>query len=352
MTQNPCGFPEPLLAWIERSFTCEFATLTAQGQPLTHPITPHASLDGRTVDLATGLAYPLKAERARNQRKVGILFSDPTGTGMERAPVVLVKGEATVRDADLQANTDRYVAISMAKFSTIGRLLPAFLHRTGTWYYARVWIHVTPLEILVFPEGDTSRAPEVWTAPEGTTAAPSDPRPGPAKATARPGQAFAAPSDFREGLRYSVAHLGNPVVTVVDGSGFPVPTRMRAARLDGDELVLDAPAHRVAPLAGKACVTFHVHPERFTSQENLVFIGEARAASDGVRVRVDRQIGSFSLGRSVLDTARNVFGRGKELHRRMRDEAARRGQPVPTVRLPDDVARALKARTGADRGAR
>ncbi len=333
-TKNPCGFPEPLLEWIERSFTCELATVTSAGQPLTYPITPHPSVDGRTLDLATGLAYPLKAERARNHPKVGILFSDPTGTGMRGAPVVLVKGEATVRDADLQANTDRYVAISTAKFSTISRFLPAFLHRTGTWYYARIWIHVTPLEVLVFPGGDTDRAPEVWTAPPGTHAPPSDPRP--EKRGAPSGAAFAAPPDFREGLAYAVARLGKPVLTVVDEEGFPIPTRMRDVRLEGDELVLSAPRQRFAPLRGKACVTFHVHPERFTSQENLVFVGEAREAPDGARVRVERQIGSFSLGRSVFDTARTVYGRGKELHRRMRIEAARRGQPVPTIRLPGD----------------
>lgn len=331
---NPLGFPPALLDWVERSFTCEFATVTSTGQPLTHPITPHASVDGRTIDLATGLAYPLKAERARNHPKVGILFSDPTGTGMRRAPVVFVKGEATVRDADLQANTDRYVALSMAKFSTIGRLLPTSLHRTGTWYYARIWIHVTPLEVLVFPDGDTNRSPEVWTAAPGTHAAPSDPKP--AKSRAQGGNAFEAPPDFREGLRYSLAHLGKPVLTIVDAQGFPIPTRMLDARLDGDELVLTAPRHRIAPLAGKACVTFHMHPERFTSQENLVFVGEARETPEGARVRIDRQIGSFSLGRSLFDTARNVFGRGKELHRRMRMEAERRGQPVPAIRLPRD----------------
>ena len=165
-TKNPCDFPAPLLEWIDRSFTCEFSTLTSAGQPLTHPITPHASVVGRTVDLATGLAFPPKAERARRRPQVGILFSDPTGSGMRDAPVVLVKGEATVRDADLQANTDRYVAISTAKFATISRFIPPSFQRAGAWYYARIWVHVTPREILVFPRGDTDRTPEIWRAPE------------------------------------------------------------------------------------------------------------------------------------------------------------------------------------------
>jgi hypothetical protein len=327
---NPAGFPAPLLDWVERSFTCELATVTSTGQPLTHPLTPHASVDGRTIDLATGLAYPLKAERARNHKKVGILFSDPTGSGLASAPVVLVKGEATVRDRDLQANTDRYVAISAAKFSTITRFIPERYQRAGAWYFARIWIHVTPLEVLVFPR-DGSAACSIFRAPERTHAAPSDPPP--RKGGAQKGPAFDAPPSFHEGLAYAVARLGDPVLTVVDEQGFPIPMRMQGVRLDGDALTFMRPSHRIAPFRGKACVTFHTHPERFTSQENLVFTGVASETEERVRVRIDRQIGSFSLGRSVLDTARTVLSKARDLHGRARLEADRRGQPMPRVRF-------------------
>lgn len=331
--KNPLGFPAPLLDWIARSYTCEFATVTSTGQPLTHPITPHASRDGRTIDLATGLAYPLKAERARNHRKVGILFSDATGSGLRDAPIVLVKGEATVRDADLQANTDRYVAISAAKFATLTRFIPERYQRAGAWYFARIWIHVTPIEIVVFPR--SGGEPSVWRAAEGTSAPPSDPRP--AKAPSAKGPAFEAPQNHREGLTYALARLGDPVITVVDDAGFPIPARVRGARLEGDELVFPLPRHAVAPMHGNACVTFHMHPERFTSQENLVFTGIARQAEGAARVRVDRQIGSFTLGRSTFDTARTVLSKAKDLHARMRSEAERRGQPVPRVRFTRDA---------------
>lgn len=325
--------PAPLVEWMSRSFTCEFGTVTSTGQPLTHPITPHASRDGRTIDLATGLAYPLKAERARRHRRVGILFSDPKGSGMRDAPVVLVKGEATVRDADLQANTDRYVALSATKFATISRFIPARFQRAGAWYFARIWIHVTPMEVVVFPaNGDE---PTVWRAPEGTVAPPSDPRPAKAASSEKP--AFESPADFRSGLAYSVTNLGDPVVTVLDDAGYPIPSRMIGVRLEGDELVCVAPRHSVAPLRGKVCVTFHAHPERFTSQENLVFVGEAIPTESGARVHVERQIGSFTLGRSVIDTARSVFGHAKDLHSRAKAEAARRGQPLPLIRMRGEL---------------
>src|SRR4051794_6053849 len=105
MPDNPAGWPSELWEVTKRFATCEYATLTAKNTPVTFPLTPYLGEDGRTIDVSTGLAYPAKAERVRRNPKVGILFSNPTGSGIEKAPVVLVYALATVRDSDLQANT-------------------------------------------------------------------------------------------------------------------------------------------------------------------------------------------------------------------------------------------------------
>ena len=59
------------------SLVCEYATLTRQGRPVTWPVTPY--LGGRTLDVSTGLTYPLKAERARANPRVALSYSDPAG---------------------------------------------------------------------------------------------------------------------------------------------------------------------------------------------------------------------------------------------------------------------------------
>ena len=107
LLSDPAGWPEEVRAIFERAMTCEFATVTKRGAPITYPVTPYVGEHGRTLDVSTGLAYPAKAERARRDPRVALLYSDPTGSGLADPPVVLVQGLATVRDGDLQANTDR-----------------------------------------------------------------------------------------------------------------------------------------------------------------------------------------------------------------------------------------------------
>ena len=103
------GLPAALADLAHRSLVSEYATLTREGRPVTWAVTPYLGEDGSTVDVSTGLTYPAKAERARRDPRVSLLFSSPTGTGLEHPDVVLVQGLATVRDADLQAGLDRYL---------------------------------------------------------------------------------------------------------------------------------------------------------------------------------------------------------------------------------------------------
>src|SRR5436190_24130634 len=92
---------------FDRFITTEYTTVDASGQPITWPVTPYYRLGDPQIDITTGLGYPKKAEDARNNPRVSLLFSDPTGSGIERPPAVLVQGSAAVDDADLEANRER-----------------------------------------------------------------------------------------------------------------------------------------------------------------------------------------------------------------------------------------------------
>src|ERR671919_586009 len=93
---------------FDRFVTTEFTTVDATGQPITWPLTPYYRPGDPCIDVTTGLGYPKKAKDAGANPKVALLFSDPTGCGMDHTPQVLVQGIADVDDRDLDANRERY----------------------------------------------------------------------------------------------------------------------------------------------------------------------------------------------------------------------------------------------------
>ena len=148
-------WPSELDNVFERALTCEYASLTRDLRPITWAVTPYRG--ERSLDVSTGLSYPDKAERARRNPRVALLFSDPTGSESATTPVVLVQGRASVRDADLQGNTDRYVQQSLAKSSGMNGM-PWFLIRRMSWYFSRIWIEVSPESMLWWPGGDLGKS--------------------------------------------------------------------------------------------------------------------------------------------------------------------------------------------------
>lgn len=324
------GWPDALNDVFARHITCEYASLSARGGPIALPVTPYLGRDGHTLDVSTGLTYPSKAERARRNPRVALLFSNPTGSGLHNPPAILVQGFAAVRDADLQANLDRYLRESLVKLPDAYGGLPGWLMRRMAWYFARIWIEVTPARILWWPGGRFDLPPQRWEAPADTVFPQSDPAP----AGKPPLTWKEAPADWRAGLDRALSQLGDPVLTTVDQGGFPFPLRVRARRAeDGASVAL--PTGCPAPLEGPACLTFHWHPEVFSGQQQvLAFVGELRAEPGGYRLRVERQLGETQPARSKLGALISLIGDARRLTPRLVVEARRRGQPVPSVRVP------------------
>lgn len=316
----PIEAPAELMPVFQKFLTVEYATMTAAGAPLTYPVTPYTG--EKTLDVSTGLSYPLKAERARRNPKVCLLYSYPRGSGLDNPPTVLVYGHAAVRDANLQANTDRYV-----RYVAPNMPLPPFILRTMNWYFSRIWVEITPLKALWWERGNLDSQPQRWEAPPTVQRPASDPAP----ATASPpGWKGDPPSDWRPGASYALQNLGTPVLTVVDADGYPVPFRVRKVELVDDGFRVIMPQGAPVQPQGKACLTFHAHPETFTGQENMVFAGSMN--SD--RFQVEKRLGDWSLPPKGLGVVISLFGNGFKLRPHVKAEAARRGQPVPRVNLP------------------
>lgn len=335
---NDIGLPEelvPLLVHERWTIVVEYASIKRDGTPVTAPLVAYPGEAKRTIAISTGLAYPSKAERARRNPKVCLLYSEPKTLPKENPPVILVYGHATIRDNDLQANLDRVVRETMARSESF-RNTPSFILRWMTGYLARIWIEVTPLRILWWPDADTEKVPQEWRAPEGTFAPPSDPPPEPLTISQRP---LVTPSaNWQKGIAYAFDKLGIPVLTVVDEAGYPVPFRVRSSSLKTNGAHLELPSAMPAEPKGRACLTFHavtVKDGQQVSNENMSFLGDLSKDGEGVLFSVERQLPSFSAKLDSLKGYLNYFAIIRRTAKRAKVEAARRGQPVPSLRLPE-----------------
>lgn len=331
---NNLDLPEELVPLMMESYVCEYASITSQGAPITSPLNPNPGKDGRSVDINTGLAYPWKAERARKNPQVCLLYSDPGGLRGKNSPVVLVFGHAVVRDADLQGNTDRYVGVLRSSSSLFGKL-PLFILDWMAGYIARIWISIYPLKIFWWPGRNLDQKPEVWRAPEGTILPQSDPPPKALDVTYPP--LTEPPVDLHTTLIHAAENLGQPVLTVVDKEGYPVPFRTAKCKVNSDNVQLDL--HPTMPVKsnGRACLTFHdlqIKNGEMITNENYSFCGEYSGNGYSGTFSVERQLPSASFKRGLGD----MITLGKMMMRmrsRLQREAERRGQPVPTIRLVD-----------------
>ena len=324
--------PTELRPVLERSITAQYTSLTRALAPMMVTITPFVADDRATLDVYTGLTYPTKAERARRNPKVSLLYCDPVGSGLDQPPVVLVQGLATVRDADVQANTDRYVRLAMAKTPAAFKGQPKFLLRTGAWYFAAIWVQVTPMRIWWWDSPTMRNQPDQWVAPAETVAPPSDPAP-PGR---QPGAWLEPASDWHATARDVIPRLEQRSLAWVGADGFPVSVPVTSLDHTERGFRLHVGHHLPGAPAGPACLTVHTHPKEFTSQENRTLIGEVagRGGSEEFDFIVERALAHWSVTGNKLVASVGFVRKRRKLKPRLASEAARRGQPVPTVRLP------------------
>ena len=284
--------PDRLLEVFERSVTTEYVTVDHRGQPIVWPVTPYFRREDQTIDVTTGLGYPKKADDAAANPHVALLFSDPTGSGLDDPPMVLVQGTATVDDRDLDANRDRYARESAAKLpATRRRQPPGALRPLFDWYATRIYVRVRPERVYSWPEEDPEREPELLDAHlEEVRSGHNE----------EPEEGHAPPEGGGTVWHERLEELGRDhptaALAVVGPDGFPFAVRV-AVRAERTAGLVHLQADPVgAPLEpGLACLTAHAHAPDFTWQRNFQVRGDLVRTGDGWALAPHRVVGGFEL---------------------------------------------------------
>lgn len=306
--------PKPVVDLMAAGVVSEFATISQAGVPIDTACYYFPSEGLKTFDLATGLSYPTKAERARRNPKVGLLIE-----GRADEPVISIAGMAAVRDADPQANALRYLAETSYSLPLDP---PWELARKAVYYFVRIIMEVTPARVLWWDNpAAMDGAPHVWEAPADTVYPQSDP----AAPGAHSAPAKWPPRPWRETAEHAVKRGAAGHLTLIDERGFPLPIRAREARLTDDGFDIVVPGGAPWSGNGKATLSF----------EGLeTFIGDCRAGSGGIHMTVERAMPFHPF----MNDQREMWHPTEETYNgfmnRLKYECDRRGVPVPT--LPEE----------------
>jgi hypothetical protein len=307
---------------FDRFITTEFTTVNSRGQPITWPLTPYYQPGDSCIDVTTGLGYPKKAKDARANPKVALLFSDPTGSGLESPPQVLVQGTAEVDDRDLEANRKRYKREIEEKLPA-RQMPPKVFERLLQWFLTRIYVHVRPERVYVWTGGNVRQEPQLFDTHLEEVRSGHDEEPeGPPPPTEGGPVAWAARMD-ELGARYPEA-----VVSLVAPDGFPFSVRL--------PIELDREAGRIrlggAPVGvpwqpGLACVTAHDHHPAFKWQRNFQVRGDLVEEGGAWSVIPHRLIGGFELPPVSMTTrVRLNMSKMRRFRRIAKRELAERGR--------------------------
>ena len=273
--------------------TTEFTTVDSRGRPICWPLTPYYEPGDPCIDVTTALGYPKKANDARANPKVSLLFSDPTGSGMDDAAQVLVQGTADVDARDLEANRQRYTPRGAREAPRLEGHAAAEAAPAAVQLLLHPSVHPCPARSAsTSGPAATPRASQRCSTRAWRRCARATTRSRPRRTRAAAG----APPVWDERMDELGGRYPNGVLSLVAPDGFPFSVRVpisvdpasRRIRLGGD--VLGVP---VQP--GLACFTVHDHAPDFSWQRNFQVRGDLVEEDGGWVLVPQRMVGGLEL---------------------------------------------------------
>jgi general stress protein 26 len=164
--------PETITDLLEAALVAELTAVRSSRRPVTYPLIP--LWDGERILMTSSILFSRKLEHLKAEPRVSLSLSDPVALGGRMARAT-IQGIARVVDGDPHTDWERVLPLWEAKEPVIRQFLKARV--AFPLFFERAVIEVTPQRAYLWPDGDTSKAPIVSSAPGGsaTTAVPDAP---------------------------------------------------------------------------------------------------------------------------------------------------------------------------------
>lgn len=152
------ALPQPAEDVFRRALVCEFTVISPSGRPITHPMIP--LFDGEKIYLHSSILFSKKLDHVKANPKVSIAVTDLGAThGPPLEHRVTVQGDAAVLEDDPHTTWQRILPLWIEKEPIVKEFYAKRVALPLFW--ERALIEITPRRVLIWPGGETDRAPSV-----------------------------------------------------------------------------------------------------------------------------------------------------------------------------------------------
>jgi hypothetical protein len=155
------SLPDVATRLLDAALVGELTVVRPDGRAVTYPLIPLR--DGDRIYLTSSTLFSRKLEHIEANPRVALSITDPVATGGQPGRVT-IQGDARVIAEDPHGGWERLLPIWEAKEPAIVSFLKVRV--ALPLFFERALIEIVPRRVLIWPDGDTSRPPEITTLVE------------------------------------------------------------------------------------------------------------------------------------------------------------------------------------------
>jgi general stress protein 26 len=150
--------PSEVTALLDAALVAELTVIAADGRPISYPLIPF--WDGSRVLFTSAVLFSRKLEHIEANPKVSVALSDPVAMPSTPFHRAVIEGNAKVLvHEDPHTSWERLLPLWRVKEPAIDMFVKK---RFGIpLFFERHTIEIEPTRVLLWRDGDTSKAPEI-----------------------------------------------------------------------------------------------------------------------------------------------------------------------------------------------